>query len=68
LNQGDTQPVPLIVLLQASFEAAIGLIENDYLPEIMATVDRLKKGMVKEIKPNVMATRPVPAQRKVKKH
>jgi hypothetical protein len=34
----------------------------------MATVDRLNKGMVKEIKPNVMATLPVPAQRKVKKH
>jgi len=58
----------LIVLHQASFQAAIGFIENDYLPEIMATVDMLKKGMVKEIKPNVMATRPVPAQRKVKKY
>ncbi|MBP6059409.1 MAG: hypothetical protein KA522_01400 [Candidatus Saccharicenans sp.] len=68
MNQGDTRPVPLTALLQASFEAAIGLVENDYLPEIMATVDMLKKGMVKEVKPNVMATRPASAQLKSKKH
>jgi len=65
---GITPPADelLTALLQASFEAAIGLIENDYLPEIMATVDMLKKGMVKEVKPNVMATRPIPAQLKSK--
>ncbi|MGB9907857.1 MAG: hypothetical protein ACPLRR_10795, partial [Candidatus Saccharicenans sp.] len=55
-------PVPdeatLTALLQGSFQAAIGLIENDYLPEIMATISLLKKGMVKEVKPSVMATRP----------
>jgi len=37
------------------------------MTEIMATVDMLKKAMVKEVKPNVMATRPVQTQRKVKK-
>ena len=57
----------LTALLQASFQAAIGLIETDYMTEIMATVDMLKKAMVKEVKPNVMATRPVQTQRKVKK-
>jgi len=68
LNRGGTQPAPLTSLLQTSFQAAIGPIENDYLPEIMATVDMLKKGMVKEVKPNVMATRPASAQLKSKKH
>jgi len=34
----------------------------------MATVDMLKKGMVKEVKPNVMATRPASTQLKSKKH
>lgn len=65
-------PVPddalLTALLQASFQAAIGLIENDYLPEIMATIEMLKKGMVKEVKPNVMATRPTSALIKAKLH
>lgn len=58
-------PVPddalLTALLQASFQAAFGLIENDYIPEIMATIEMLKKAMVKEVKPNVMATRPTAA-------
>jgi len=68
LNQWGTFNLsPRIVLLQASFQAAIGLIETDYMTEIMATVDMLKKAMVKEVKPNVMATRPVQTQRKVKK-
>jgi hypothetical protein len=55
-------PVPddatLTALLQASFSLAISLIENDYMPEIMATIAMVKKNMVKEVKPNVMATRP----------
>lgn len=55
-------PVPdditLTALLQGSFQAAIVLIENDYLSEIMATINMVKKGMVKEVKPSVMATRP----------
>jgi hypothetical protein len=58
----------LTALLQASFQAAIGLIETDYMTEVMATVDMLKKGMVKEVKPNVMATRPASALAKGKKH
>ncbi len=65
-------PVPddalLQALLEASFQAAIGLIENDYLPEIMATIDMLKRSMVKEVKPSVMATRPTAALVKSKLH
>ena len=65
-------PVPdealLQALLQASFQAAIGLIENDYMPEIMATIDMLKRAMVKEVKPSVMATRPAAALIKSKLH
>ncbi|MCX8161325.1 MAG: hypothetical protein N3G18_10430 [Candidatus Saccharicenans sp.] len=65
-------PVPddalLTALLQGSFQAALGLIENDYMPEITATIDMLKKGMVKEVKPNVMATRPTAALIKAKLH
>ncbi len=68
LNQWGTFNLsPRIVLHQPLFQAAIGLIETDYMTEIMATVDMLKKAMVKEVKPNVMATRPVQTQRKVKK-
>jgi len=37
------------------------------MTEIMATVEMLKKGLVKEVKPNVMATRPVSARAKGKK-
>jgi len=55
LNQGDTRPVPLTALLQASFQAAIGLIETDYMTEVMATVDMLKKGMVKYL-PGLLAS------------
>jgi len=52
LNQWGTFNLsPRIALLQASFQAAIGLIETDYMTEIMATVDMLKKAMVKEVKP-----------------
>ncbi|MCR4410774.1 MAG: hypothetical protein NUW11_10875, partial [Candidatus Saccharicenans sp.] len=65
-------PVPddtlLTALLQGAFQAAIGLIENDYMPEIMATIEMLKKGMVKEVKPNVMATRPTATLIKAKLH
>lgn len=65
-------PVPddtlLAALLQGAFQAAIGLIENDYMPEIMATIEMLKKGMVKEVKPNVMATRPTATLIKAKLH
>lgn len=47
-------PIPdddlLTALLQVSFQVAIGLIENDYMPEIMATIEFVKKNMVKEIK------------------
>ncbi|MGQ9801329.1 MAG: hypothetical protein ACUVRL_06675 [Candidatus Saccharicenans sp.] len=63
-------PVPdditLTALLQGSLQAAIVLIENDYLPEIMATINMVKKGMVKEVKPSVMATRPNAALIKAK--
>jgi hypothetical protein len=63
-------PVPdeatLTALLQGAFQAAIGLIENDYLPEIMATINMLKKSMIKEVKPSVMATRPTAALTKSK--
>lgn len=65
-------PVPddalLTALLQGAFQAAMGLIENDYMPEIMATIEMLKKGMVKEVKPSVMATRPTAALIKAKLH
>ncbi|MDI6697342.1 MAG: hypothetical protein QME85_00180 [Candidatus Saccharicenans sp.] len=65
-------PVPdeplLTALLEGSFKAAIGLIENDYLPEIIATIDMLKRAMVKEVKPSVMATRPTAALIKSKLH
>lgn len=65
-------PVPddalLTALLQGAFQAAIGLIENDYMPEVMATIDMLKKGMIKEVKPNVMATRPTAVLVKAKLH
>jgi len=37
------------------------------MTEVMATVDMLKKAMVKEVKPNVMATRPASALAKGKK-
>ncbi|MCX7975310.1 MAG: hypothetical protein N3B16_12565 [Candidatus Aminicenantes bacterium] len=44
-------PEPLLtLLLQISFKAAIGLIENDYMPEVMATIEMVKKNMVKEVK------------------
>lgn len=63
-------PIPdettLTALLQASFNLAIGLIENDYMPEIMATIAMVKRNMVKEVKPNVMATRPSVLQTKEK--
>lgn len=65
-------PVPddatLTALLQGSFQAAIELIKDDYLPEIMATINMLKKSMVKEVKPSVMATRPPASFNKNKLH
>jgi hypothetical protein len=56
-------PVPddatLNALLQASFNLSISLNKNDYMPEIMATIAMVKRNMVKEVKPTVIATRPV---------
>jgi hypothetical protein len=47
-------PVPsdaeLEALLQVSFTAAFPLIEGDYMNEIMATIDMVKKNMVKKVK------------------
>lgn len=46
-------PVPsdpeLEALLQVSFTVAISLIQNDYMDEILATIDMVKRNMVKEV-------------------
>lgn len=47
-------PVPpdpqLEMLLQVSFTVAISLIESDYIDEVLATIDMVKRNMVKEVK------------------
>jgi hypothetical protein len=47
-------PVPddatLTALLQVSFQVADGLIEDDYMREIRATIAMVKRNMVKEVK------------------
>lgn len=65
-------PIPddtlLTALLQASFQVALELIQNDYMPEIMATLEMLRKGMVKEVNPSFMDTRPATGAIRPKLH
>jgi hypothetical protein len=40
----------IVGLLETSFPLAIGLIQNDYMKEIQATIAMVKRNMVKEVK------------------